>query len=150
MGIGPIIFPMIFQPDRPHHEHYSTEKPPMDPQVFHRLESYVMFINSYHRWTYNSYECLMKDGKLHPIDFANACPDSQFISLHVHFPLLVCSLMKWLSFCAVTKKDMKIDLEMTRYLEFLNNSKRSQIKKFEFCRKNSDEYFETDAFNEFC
>jgi len=150
MGIGPIVFPMIFQPDRPHHEHYSPEKPVMDPDIFHRLESYILFINSYHRWTYNSFECLLKDGKLHPIDFANACPDSQFISLHVHFPLLICSLLKWLAFCAITKKDMRIDLEMTRYLKYLNSENRSQMKKFEFCRRRSEEYFEIDAFKSFC
>ncbi len=150
MGIGPIVFPMKFQPERPHHEHYGQEKLVIDRDVYHRLQSYVLFINSYHRWTYNSFECLLRDGSLHPIDFANACPDSQFLSLHVHFPLLVCSLLKWLSFCAVTEKDMKIDLEMTRYLSVLNDDSLSGEEKFAFCRAESDKYFETEKFNEFC
>ena len=122
----------------------------MDKAVFHRLESYVMFINSYHRWTYNSFESLMKNGKLNPIDFANACPDSQFISLHVHFPLCVCSLLKWLAFCAITEKDMRMDLEMTRYLKVLNSNDYSQAEKFNFCREMSENYFEIEKFNEFC
>jgi hypothetical protein len=150
MGIGPIVFPMIFQPEQPLHQHYSPDKPTFDQDLFHRLESYVLFINSYHRWTYNSFECLLKDGHLHPIDFANACPDSQFTSLHVHFPLLVCSLVKWLSFCAVTGKDMRPDIEMKRYLTVLNNPEISQEEKFAFCRKASEEYFEIDKFREFC
>ncbi len=150
MGIGPINFPMFFQPDKSFHEHYSPEKPLMNKNIFYRLESYAMFINSYHRWTYNSFEAVTKNGKLHPIDFANACPDSQFISLHVHFPLLVCSLLKWLAFCAVTEKDMKIDLELTRYLSVLNNPDVTQQEKFDFCRKLSEVYFETEKFNEFC
>ncbi len=150
MGIGPIIFPMKFQPDKPFHEHYGPEKPLVDPSIFHRLESYVLFINSYHRWTYNSFECLLKDGVLYPIDFANACPDSQFISLHVHFPLLVIALVKWLSFCAITGKDMGIDVQMIRYLSVLNRTDISQQEKFDFCRRASEEYFEIDLFQEFC
>ena len=150
MGVGPIVIPMIFQPDQPHHEHYSSEKPCLEKHVYNRLESYVMFINSYHRWTYNSFECLSKNGKLHPIDFANACPDSQFISLHVHFPLIVCSLLKWLSFCAVTGKDMGVDLQMTQYLKKLNSPQISQLEKFEFCREMSEKYYEIAKFNDFC
>lgn len=150
MGIGPVVIPMKFQPDHPHYQHYSPEKLVLDRDVFHRLESYVLFINSYHRWTYNSFESLLKDGSLHPIDFANACPDSQLISLHVHFPTVICALLKWLSFCVVTEKDMKINLEMTDYLSVLNNPDMPQIEKFEFCRTLSDKYFETARFNDFC
>jgi hypothetical protein len=150
MGIGPIVFPMIFQPEQPLHSRYGTEKPVMDKEVYRRLQSYVMFINSYHRWTYNSFECLMRGGQLHPIDFANACPDSHFTSLHVHFPLTVVSLLKWLAFCAVTEKDLRIDMEMTHYLKVLNDPQIGAEEKFEFCRTVSDEYFEVDRFDEFC
>ncbi len=150
MGIGPIVVPMIFQPDKPHHQHYSPEKVAIEKEIFHRLESYVMFINSYHRWTYNSFECLRTGNQLHPIDFANACPDSQFLSLHVHFPTVLCNLIKWLSFCAVTEKDMRIDLEMTKYLTVINDPKIPGEEKFEFCRKMSEDYFEIDTFREYC
>jgi len=150
MGIGPIVFPMIFQPLHPLHEHYNPEKVTMTPELYRRLESYVLFINSYHRWTYNSFECLLKDGRFHPIDFANACPDSQFISLHTHFPLLVCSLLKWMAFCTVSNKDLHADLEMRRYLTVLNNTDIDGEEKFEFCRKLSVEFFEVEKFQEFC
>jgi hypothetical protein len=150
MGIGPIVFPMVFQPDQPLHNRYGAHKPVMDPDIYRRLQSYVMFVNSYHRWTYNSFECLLRGGQLHPIDFANACPDSHFTSLHVHFPLAVCSLLKWLSFCAITAKDMRIDMEMTRYLSVLNDPEVGPIEKFDFCRKLSEEYFEIDRFEAFC
>jgi hypothetical protein len=68
------------------------------------LQRLCRTINAFFGWDFNSCEMLRSGGVLHPIDFANACPDSQVTSLHYHFPWLVKAMLRWTLFCAATKR----------------------------------------------
>ena len=80
------------------------------------LEDMTLTINSFFGWDFNSCEALRKDGIWYPIDFANACPDSQVTSLHYHFPWLIKANVRWSLFCAATKRRMRANLDWAALL----------------------------------
>lgn len=164
MAIGPQVLPMKFHMDKSWIEQkfptgetyirgYEPELVTIDRQnkdLYQRLGNYVKFNNSYHRWTYASFEALIKNERIHPIDFANPHCDSRFYTLHAHFPWFICALLRWASFCAVTNKNMGVDLAQQKTLEVLNDPQLSALEKYEFCQQVSEAYFEPELFTEFC
>jgi len=164
MAIGPQILPMKFHMGKSlthkgfptgetYLEGYDPELIKIDKEnqeIYQRLGNYVKFNNSYHRWTYASFEALLKNNQIHPIDFANPHCDSRFYTLHVHFPWLICALLRWATFCAVTSKNMGVDLSQQKILEVLNDSQRSAHEKYKFCQQISEAYLEQELFAEFC
>lgn len=150
MAIGPEVLPMRYRPAAPLHDRYDEARPVVDSEPMGRLRNYALFVNAYHRWTYNSFEAFLKGGSVHPIDYANACPDSTLLSLHVHFPWLLGALLRWLAFCVVLEVDLRADLEQRRYLGVLDDPGVPPLQKYEFCAERSREYFQIDRFRAFC
>ncbi len=147
MGIGPQVWPMQFQPEEPIHRHYAEEPIQLTDAERARVLGEIKIVNAVFRWEYNSYEALIKDGNVHPIDYANACPDSAITSLHVHFPWVIKALVKWTVYCTVTGRKMRFDLNQAEFLQTRFDD--GPETAFERALQLANDYFEEDRFNEF-
>ena len=121
LGIGPEVRFIRYDPDAPLHARYRTDRDFLTAEEESLLRDMTLTINSYFGWDFNSCEVIRKDGVFYPIDFANACPDSQVTSLHYHFPWLVKTMLQWSLFCAATKRKMRTNLDWDRYDEVRTN-----------------------------
>lgn len=113
------------------------------------LEDMTLTINSFFGWDFNSCEALRKEGQWYPIDFANACPDSQVTSLHYHFPWLIKANLRWSIFCAATKRPMHQNLDWEPFYAI----QRRDLPYRDRLRAYADiahQRFETERFREFC
>ncbi len=111
LAVGPQVHVIRYDPDAPIHDRYKVDFDFVDGDDWRQLVDLTLTINSFFGWDFNSCEALRKDGIFHPIDFANACPDSQVTSLHFHIPWLVKALIRWSLFCAATRRPMRHDLQ---------------------------------------
>jgi hypothetical protein len=113
-------------------------------------------INAFYNWDHNSCESLIskEDGKIYPIDFANAYPDSNIVSLHFFFPELVKSMVKWLVYNAVSGRTKPVfGRDWDDYhaiLEKSNNENWSYLDKLNEYAKLADKHFSTKEFQDFC
>ena len=106
-------------------------------------------INAFFRWEFNSCETLIKDGEVHPIDYANACPDVSLISLHYYFPWAIKALLRWSVFCCVTGRTMHVGMNPEDWYA-VGDSEQAYAGKLEAYRRLADEYFEIEDYEEFC
>jgi len=111
VGVGPQVRPVLYDPSAPLHDRYQTSPPELSDDSRALLENMTLTINAFFGWDFNSCEALLKDGTWYPIDFANACPDSQVTSLHQHWPWLVLAKLRWALYCAATKRKMRTSLD---------------------------------------
>jgi hypothetical protein len=110
LAVGPQVNVIRYDPDAPIHDRYKVEFDVVEGNDWRQLVDLTLTINSYFGWDFNSCEALRRDGVYHPIDFANANPDSQVTSLHFHIPWLVKALIRWSLFCVATRRPMRHDL----------------------------------------
>jgi hypothetical protein len=152
IGVGPQTRCIKYDASAPLHARYTTEKSFMTKEEERVLVDTTLTINTFFGWDFNSCEALRQNGVFFPIDFANACPDSQVTSLHEHFPWLVLAKVRWSLFVAATgrtmrptlawapyfdvaKKDLPYDEKLRQYAEIAR--KRLDADRFqEFCEKN--------------
>ena len=87
IGLGPQTRVVNYDPSAPLHDRYTMDRSFISADEQRMLEDITLTINSFFGWDFNSCEALLKNHEWYPIDFANACPDSQVTSLHYHFPM---------------------------------------------------------------
>ncbi|HKJ17246.1 MAG TPA: hypothetical protein VJ984_07855 [Xanthomonadales bacterium] len=149
VGLGPQFRPVNYDPDAPLHDRYRMDYDFLPDDERQMLEDMTMVINAFFGWDFNSCEALRQDGNWYPIDFANACPDSQVTSLHYHFPWLIKANLRWSIYCAATDRPMKTDLDWHEYFEISDKDIPFEEKMkgyLAIARKR----FEVEAFEEFC
>lgn len=149
IGIGPQMHVVKYDPDAPLHGRYTVAFNFMEGDEYQRAIRITRVINAFFGWDFNSCEMLRSSAVLHPIDFANACPDSQVTSLHYHFPWLVTSLLKWSIFCAATARKKPLTMWWDRFFEVADGPGTfdEKLEKYDAIAK---EYFAADEFAAFC
>jgi hypothetical protein len=149
IGLGPQFRFVNYDPGAPLHDRYRMDYDFLPPDQAQQLTDMTMVINAFFGWDFNSCEALRQDGRWHPIDFANACPDSQVTSLHFHFPWLIKANLRWSIFCAATDRAMKTNLDWGDYFA-IADSDRSFDEKLAAYVALARHRFDVDAFDEFC
>jgi len=149
IGLGPQFRFVNYDPGAPLHDRYRMEQSFLPAEQEQTLRDMTMVINAFFGWDFNSCEALRQDGCWHPIDFANACPDSQVTSLHYHFPWLIKANLRWSIFCAATKRKMKTNLDWQKYFAIADQELPFEEKMAGYVGLAS-QHFNVDEFESFC
>ncbi|MSP16881.1 MAG: hypothetical protein EXR73_09770 [Myxococcales bacterium] len=151
IGFGPQTHLVSYDADAPLHDRYTRDKDFVTAAEAQTLRDTTLTINTFFGWDFNSCEALRGgDGVWYPIDFANACPDSQVTSLHYHFPWLVKAYLRWSIYCAVTKRKMRRTLDWEPYYAIADLPDMSYPERLRAYGKIAEERLEAARFEEFC
>jgi hypothetical protein len=150
LTIGAETMVMKFRPDRPMHDRYAVAHEFLSPGVGAEVVTISRLVNAFFRWEFNSCESLVHGGDVHPIDYANACPDIAITSLHYYFPWAISTLLKWSVFCTVTGRRPRLDMDTARYFAIADDPELSYSDKLAAYGVLADDYFEMDRYQEFC
>ncbi len=150
LSIGPETMVMKFRPELPMHDRYAVEHSFLSADTGAEVVTVSKVVNAFFRWEFNSCEVLVRGTEVHPIDYANACPDVALTSLHYYFPWAMAALLRWSVFCVVTGRKPRLDTETRRYFDIADRPDLSYTEKLAEYRRLADEYFEADRYVEFC
>jgi len=150
LSIGAETMVMRFQPELPMHLRYAVDHSFLTPEVGEEVVTISRLVNAFFRWEFNSCETLVKGAQVHPIDYANACPDVALTSLHYYFPWAMKALVRWSVFAIATARQPRLDLEIRRYFEVADRTDLSYGEKLAAYRRLADEYFEVERYHDFC
>jgi hypothetical protein len=149
VGLGPQTRAVNYDPAAPLHDRYMLDHEFLAPGEREELEDITLTINAFFGWDFNSCEALLREGAWYPIDFANACPDSQVTSLHYHFPWLIKANIRWSVFCAATRRRMRQNLDWQPFYAIAAQDLpyREKLRRYAAVAR---ERFDAERFEEFC
>jgi hypothetical protein len=150
LSIGAETTVMRFDPDAAMHERYRVEHDFLTAGRGREVVTISRLVNAFFRWEFNSCENLVRGEEVYPIDYANASPDVALTSLHYYFPWAMGALVKWCVFCVVTGRRMAIDQDKRRYFDVGDRDDLSYEQKLEEYRRLADDYFQVEAYEDFC
>lgn len=150
LSIGPETMVMDFRPEQPMHNRYAVTHDFLSPQAGWETETVSKVVNAFFGWEFNSAEMLVTGDEVHPIDYANACPDVSLTSLHYYFPWAMTALVRWSTYCLVTGRRGKVDLETRRYFDIADDESLSYQDKMIGYRALADDHFEADRYWDWC
>jgi hypothetical protein len=150
LSIGAETMVMDFRPDEPMHNRYAVSYDFLSPSAGHQTVAISRIVNAFFGWEFNSCEMLVKGDSVHPIDYANACPDVAVTSLHYYFPWAISALVKWSAYSLATGRRTKVDLHTERYFAIADDESLDYDAKLDAYLALADEYFETAKYNEWC
>ncbi len=148
VGLGPQVRLVNYDPGAPHHDRYRMEQDFVAEEDAQLLRETILTINAFFGWDFNSAELLHREGVWHPIDFANACPDSQVTSLHYHFPWLLKANLRWSIFNAALRRRLR-PLDWAPFYEVAAGDAPYRERLRAYARL-AHARFETERFMEFC
>ncbi|MGD8149475.1 ATP-grasp domain-containing protein [Ornithinimicrobium sp. Y1694] len=147
LSIGPETMVMDFRPGEPMHSRYAVTHDFLSPQAGWEAETVSKVVNAFFGWEFNSCEMLVKGDDVHPIDYANACPDVAVTSLHYYFPWAITALVRWSAYCLATGRKAFIGVRSPRaYFDIADNEDMSYVEKMQAYRKLADDEFEADRY----
>jgi hypothetical protein len=149
VGLGPQMRVVNYDPAAALHDRYRMDIDFLPAEDADLLRDMTLTINAFFGWDFNSCESLARGGVWHPIDFANACPDSQVTSLHYHFPWLIKGNLRWSIFCAATGRRMRKNLDWAPFYAVADRDLDPRERLREYA-KIAHERFETEKFRDFC
>lgn len=150
LSIGPETMVMDFRPDQPMHNRYAVSYDFLSARAGWEAQTVSKVVNAFFGWEFNSAEMLVKGDEVHPIDYANACPDVAVTSLHYYFPWAITALVRWSAFCLVTGRRAPVDLNTRAYFDVADDPDRSYEEKMTAYRELADAHFDTERYREFC
>ncbi|MDO5629508.1 MAG: hypothetical protein Q4G43_14435 [Mobilicoccus sp.] len=150
LSIGPETMVMDFRPELPMHDRYQVSHHFLSDKAGHEVAAISRIVNAFFAWEFNSAEMLVVGDEVHPIDYANACPDVNLTSLHYYFPWAMTALVRWSAYCVVNGRRGQIDLRTRRYFEIADNPDLDYDAKVAAYLALADEHFEADRYWQWC